>query len=157
MKVRNGFVSNSSSSSFIVSDLAMAKDHVKFACCECEDDRTTVYFETCWEKLDRDKVEISRVDAIKYLEDSRIAEDYVVACYPDLWNDYCCGDIDDEFNSLVEERNKVIARHKVDRLFGDKLFRLEYGDDTREGCFYEHQLLPALIDGDAYGIRVSNH
>lgn len=143
MKIRKGFVSNSSSSSFII-ELDKPIDTYSFE--EFIEDYN-IKDRICGEVLYKDlKATHKNVMDILSLEDEDTSN--MVECYLNMdssildWDE--CEDIVKQARQFILEKikEKVIDKFEV----GDNFTRyiIDYDDDSDLGCTMEHEFMPAF-------------
>lgn len=152
-KVRNGFVTNSSSSSFILG----FKDEDSIAK-TLADDNTCGYFETIY----HDCLESEKMDIETMLDNCR--ESIYWEVFYNLkykfeermnWNEIFEFTKTDEFKKLVEEEtDKRINELRKDAEGKSIFVEVEYEDHSLSGSELEHDIVPYL---DCCLKRFSNH
>ena len=142
-KVRNGFVTNSSSSSFILG----FKDEDSIAK-TLADDNTCGYFETIY----HDCLESEKMDIETMLDNCRESIYWEVFYNLEYkleermnWNEIFEFTKTDEFKKLVEEEtDKRINELRKDAEGKSIFVEVEYEDHTVEGSELEHDIVPYL-------------
>lgn len=142
-KIRNGFVTNSSSSSFILG--FKDKDSIAKT---LADDNTCGYFETIY----HDCLESEKMDIETMLNNCR--EDIYWGAFYDLeyklekkmnWDEIFEFTKTDEFKKFVEEEtDKRINELRKDAEGKSIFVEVEYKDHTVEGSELEHDIVPYL-------------
>lgn len=142
-KIRNGFVTNSSSSSFILG--FKDKDSIAKT---LADDNTCGYFETIY----HDCLESEKMDIETMLNNCR--EDIYWDAFYDLeyklekkmnWDEIFEFTKTDEFKKFVEEEtDKRINELRKDAEGKSIFVEVEYEDHTVEGSELEHDIVPYL-------------
>lgn len=152
-KVRNGFVTNSSSSSFILG----FKDEDSIAK-TLADDNTCGYFETIY----HDCLESEKMDIETMLDNCRESIYWEVFYNLEYkleermnWNEIFKFTKTDEFKKLVEEEtDKRINELRKDAEGKSIFVEVEYEDHSLSGSELEHDIVPYL---DCCLKRFSNH
>lgn len=152
-KVRNGFVTNSSSSSFILG----FKDEDSIAK-TLADDNTCGYFETIY----HDCLESEKMDIETMLDNCRESIYWEVFYNLEYkleermnWNEIFEFTKTDEFKKLVEEEtDKRINELRKDAEGKSIFVEVEYEDHSLSGSELEHDIVPYL---DCCLKRFSNH
>lgn len=131
MKIRNGFVSNSSSSSFLIALDKPIQDYKDFEEFAEEYDVNNLYGETLYRDL-----QTAEANLKEYIKDMDVSVD------SDL-------DIDvlgfDKSNEIVDEcaeffRQRVLE--EVEKQLGNAQYRVVYEDSSEFGSYMEHHFVP---------------